>query len=125
MPSAPALIPWYSTSELNNINGEGIYSEINSVKEMLAVLVSETRDSSINRNAAAMRMYNLLMSLSAQELREQAMWKEGEEKSVLHRLSGPYNLPLDAIDRLADALGVDFTDNDAHACSCLFTLQSC
>jgi hypothetical protein len=74
-------------------------------------LLSDAVDSSgENRFIACVKIHNRIMKLSLEELTEEAKWKEGEECSVLFLVAGPLHFPLDAIDRLVDALGIDYKD---------------
>jgi hypothetical protein len=62
------------------------------------------------RRATWFGLYKRIMKLSRDELKKEAAWKEGEAKSVLHLAAGFLHSPLDAIERLVDALGIDYKD---------------
>jgi hypothetical protein len=63
---------------------------------------------------ARLKLYNRSMKLSEEQLTEEATRTIGEKYSVLHEAAGPIYLPLDAINRLVDALGVDCKDCDGR-----------
>jgi ankyrin repeat protein len=87
-------------------------SEDENEKE-LKELLKETMDEKsewCDRYASRFKMHSRIMKLSMTQLREEAMWKFGEERSMFHLAAGNNNLPLHAINRLCDALDVDSKD---------------
>jgi hypothetical protein len=75
-------------------------------------LMNEIMDKNIersDRHAAGLKLHNRIMKLPMKELTEEVKWR-GKEDSVLHVAAGSMRLPFAAIDRLVDAVGIDYKD---------------
>jgi hypothetical protein len=64
----------------------------------------------VDQHPAVMLMYTRIRMLQMKELQQEAAFVEGEEYSVLHESASNFRQPLDAVNKLCDALGVDSLD---------------
>jgi hypothetical protein len=92
----------HETGKIKNMRGTY-------VKELILKVFNTSNEMS-DRQAACCEVYTIIMTLSMENLREQAKINRGEKDTVLHDAVGGLNLPLLAIDRLVEAVGVNSLD---------------
>jgi hypothetical protein len=86
-------------------------------KETLKGLLKEANDKNSEvsvRRVVRLKIYTRIMKLPAEDLKKEAEWKVGERHSVVNNSAGALYLPLDAINRLVDAVGIDSTDANSQ-----------
>jgi hypothetical protein len=67
-----------------------------------------------DRRAAWLKLYKRIMELSMEDLTREATVRENNKCSVLHLSAGLLKLPLNAVDRLCEAVGVDAKDRHGY-----------
>jgi hypothetical protein len=84
------------------------------LKAMLAYMLDDDTAFS-DRHATRLKWCNRIMKLPMEKLKEEATPAEGEEEHlVLNDAAGAFHLPLAAIDRLCDAVGVDSVNREGY-----------
>jgi hypothetical protein len=76
-----------------------------------------------DRRKACLELYTRIMALSENKIAEEAAIKHGDRYSVLHLAASTLYLPLDAINRLCDVIGIDPIDSKGY--TAIITAANC